>query len=793
MFSPVPTVIIDLSTAAGDHWARGKSRSGPLPHAARCMRLLAFLAFVFSLSLVSGTARCAQLKGVAGDPMAIRAVSRQVPEMVYYVYDWGDGTWTPSGRVNGDAGMSMEHIWNAPGEYPAQWIAMSLSGRGSLWHPAPVAISGTARAPRMEFLPVKTVTAGSKLINSTDPEKSAQLADCLNWQSPGFDSPFVRNWLSLEFYGPQSVGWVVLTQHASEPFPEFFCIEYSLDGGQRWHPVMSAVYSFFPSPGKNAVRIPLNGVVADAIRITTPRASRFSNGKFGSALGNFQAVAGPPPPFGSSSNATKIGLWNNLWTNYGVAANEVLARNSPWWQTDRPLDGGTLGIPSCEWLFWDANKITWLPGSRELDALKKYLSSNPVEADGYVWPSKGSDKHLNHSRHTVTNAIYPMAVAKFYLQTRDRSFFDELDPKTSETVLAKARRAMDYQIQTLGGKSGLLTVSDPDIDGTPASKGNNYWDFWLFGGQSAYDNAFFYESLRWMAALEEALGNEADAKTLRDLRPLVKRRFNETFWDGKKGRYIGWIASDGQAHDYGFPFVNLTAIAWGLADKERAADIFEWLDGKRIIEGETSTGKDIYAFRFAPRSNTIDAASGNPRMVNTWNGGLDVEPGGNAAFGLQIQNGGAIFYVSFYDLMARLRARGMADAMGRMDDILAEAAIDEIRRDPANMRGHSDIVGILREFPESGLVPLFFLDGVLGLESVAKGLRIHPSLPPGWKDAVVRDYAFAGNKLLIIADEGLKAPTISRTEGLQTIQVPANGDWLLTMDGKIEPWKEPQE
>jgi hypothetical protein len=713
--------------------------------------------------------------------------------MVYYIYDWGDGTWTPSGRVKGDAGMSMEHVWDAPGDYPAQWLAMSLSGRGSPWHPAPVAISGNALAPRMEFLPVKAVTAGSKLINSTAPEKSAQLADSLNWQSPGFDSPLVRNWLSLEFYGPQSVGWVVLTQHANEPFPEFFCIEYSLDGGRRWHPVMSAVYSFFPRPGKNSVKIPLNGVVADAIRITTTRGSRFSNGKFGAALGNLQAVAGSPPPFGSSSDVTKLGLWNNLWTNYGVAANEVLARNSPWWQTDRPLDGGALGIPSCEWLFWDVSKITWLPGSRELETLKKYLISNPVGADGYVWPSKSSDRHLNHSRHTVTNAIYPMAVAQFYLQTRDRNFLEEQDPKTGETVLAKARRAMDYQLQNLGGKSGLLTASDPEIDGTAASKGNNYWDFWLFGGQSAYDNAFFYESVRWMAEFEEALGNEAEAKTLRDLRPLVKRRFNETFWDGKKGRYIGWIASDGRPHDYGFPFVNLTAIAWGLADEAHAAGIFEWLDGKRIIEGETSTGKDIYAFRFAPRSNTIDAASGNPRMVNTWNGGLDVEPGGNAAFGQQIQNGGAIFYVSFYDLMARLRARGMADAMERMDGILAEAAIDEIRRDPANMRGHSDIVGILREFPESGLVPLFFLDGVLGIEPVARGLRIHPSLPPGWKDAVVRAYAFAGNKLQIIADERVKAPSITRAEGLQTIQVTANGDWLLTMDGKIEPWKEPLE
>ena len=140
--------------------------------------------------------------------------------------------------------------------------------------------------------------------------------------------------------------------------------------------------------------------------------------------------------------------------------------------------------------------------------------------------------------------------------------------------------------------------------------------------------------------------------------------------------------------------------------------------------------------------------------------------------------------------MARLRAGGIANAMARMDGILDEAAKDEIRRDPANMEGHSDIVGILREFPESGLVPLFFLNGVLGLEPTANGLRIHPALPPGWKDAAVRNYAYAGNKLLIITATGIVSPLVSRSGDILTIQVPPGGDWLLTPDGKIGPWKE---
>jgi hypothetical protein len=438
-------------------------------------------------------------------------------------------------------------------------------------------------------------------------------------------------------------------------------------------------------------------------------------------------------------------------------------------------------IGSCEWLAWGAQKLSWLGDHPHARRLETYLAGNPVDEQGVLWAAAHSDKHLAHSIHFVNNAIYPMAVAHHFLMRREPAFLGKQDPKTGESVLSKARRAVECLLGPLGGRDGLLLLPGREYDGTPGSLGSNYWDFWLFGHRCAHTNAFFYESLRQMADLEEALGNGPRAAELRALRPKVKDAYNRTFWNDRTGRYAGWVDAGGNAHDFGFTCVNAMALAFGLADDDRAARVLAWLDGKRIVAGDDSTGGDIYAFGFAPRTNTRAARHAEQPPVNTWNGALDIQPGGNAAFGLQIQNGGAVFFVSYYDLHARRRHAGADAAARRFAAIEAEFHKDQLRRDPSNNKGASDIVGILREFPESGLVPYFFIDGILGIEPAARGLHIAPQLPQALPTASVDPLHFAGREWSITASRKATNPVVAGSR----VTVPAGGAWLLTPDGKV--------
>jgi glycogen debranching enzyme len=68
----------------------------------------------------------------------------------------------------------------------------------------------------------------------------------------------------------------------------------------------------------------------------------------------------------------------------------------------------------------------------------------------------------------------------------------------------------------------------------------------------AYINAYFYASLLAMAEIEEFVGEHETARQYRQLAVRTRERFNETFRDEEKGRFIGCIDVEGNRWDLGF-------------------------------------------------------------------------------------------------------------------------------------------------------------------------------------------------------------------------------------------------
>jgi len=245
-----------------------------------------------------------------------------------------------------------------------------------------------------------------------------------------------------------------------------------------------------------------------------------------------------------------------------------------------------------------------------------------------------------------------------------------------------------------------------------------------------------------------------------------------TFWNAATGRYAPNVDVDGAMHDYGYTFVNLEALAQGLADSTRAASIFSWLDGTRTVAGDTSTGADIYSPKFAARAST-------KRNAEWYN--IIWPQSENYPFGTQVQDGGAILYVNYYDVMARLKYKSADDAWNRFSAMLDHyrEAQEEggyrsyygIRGVPMQGDGSAGGIGIDAEFTESALSPLAFLYGFLGVDTDKDGLVVAPRRPSalGWMK--VEKLRYDGAEASVFSSASETTVTIDVASGSKSLKI----------------------
>jgi hypothetical protein len=325
--------------------------------------------------------------------------------------------------------------------------------------------------------------------------------------------------------------------------------------------------------------------------------------------------------------------------------------------------------------------------------------------------------------------------------------------------------------------------------------GSNYWDLLPFGGEDALATVYYYNALLDLAELEEQVAAHpqwniaigADAFSPADLRQHareVKEYGGKRFWNEKTGRF-GTVDLDGTLHDYGFTFLNNEAVYYDFATPEQARSIHAWLSGRRVVEGDTSTGPDIYHWRFGPRTTTRRNLDyyfwgwSNPESV---------------PWGYQVQDGGAVLGFSYHDLMARLKTAGPDDAWQRLRAVLAW--FDEVQsaggyrayyKDPSRgtMQGGNvpGGLGLDKEFFESILVPQIMLYGFAGLRPTADDCSIAPRLPSDWKELSITRIHLRDHVL----DLRITAQTIEVTDhnpAGRPLEIEHPPQWKLTVRGR---------
>jgi len=363
------------------------------------------------------------------------------------------------------------------------------------------------------------------------------------------------------------------------------------------------------------------------------------------------------------------------------------------------------------------------------------------------------------TRHPITNTAFLQACTDYFNWTTDLPFLRE--------NLPRMRRALQYGLDEFDVIAGRhVRVSWVGHDGRTGlardaagarvlrpglGVGNNYWDLLPFGGHDAYATMQMYVALRRMAALErdlaahpewgiEPAGGALAAGGLDVLADEVREDFRTRFWNAETGRFIGWIDLDGGRHDFGFTFLNTEAIHHGLATLAQEKAVFDWLDGRRVVAGDTSQGADIYRWRFGPRSTT---RRNTENYVWAWTHPESIP------WGDQVQDGGAVLGFTHFELMARLRVLGPEDAWRRLRDVLgwfgevqAEGGYRAYYAKPGRGTlqggGPAGGLGFDREFMESVLAPQVLLYGFLGAQPRPGGLALAPRLPAAWPSAGVR-------------------------------------------------------
>jgi len=415
-----------------------------------------------------------------------------------------------------------------------------------------------------------------------------------------------------------------------------------------------------------------------------------------------------------------------------------------------------------DWKEWQGQIISWTANPQKRDLRGHLADSTQITPEGYVytwgnlegWPFPQKDDNEDgvndyDTRHFTTNPCLVLGAWRYLSWNRDDSF--------ARTMLPRARLAMDYMLGPLKGGEGLLVTNAKGHTGKDGGIGSNYWDILPFGHLDGFSNVYFCSSLEAMADIEEyarlhgisASGTVRTPAEYRRLASQARAAYRRTFWLNGVGRFAGCVDEDGVAHDYGFTFVNLEAAACGIPQAAQAKRIFHWLE-----TGVTSSGKaDIYSrWVIAPRSLTIHdprRTEKDAQRPSWWFFGW---PGTD--YDGQCQDGGAILYVSFYDLMARLRYLGPDNALQRYREILARYEMpDRLSGGSPLSRGEltqggpgggAGAVGVEGEFPESGLVPCFVMHGLMGLHPGPARMVVEPRLPAEISFLRCRNVCYAG-------------------------------------------------
>ncbi|HZQ45865.1 MAG TPA: hypothetical protein VFC07_02540, partial [Verrucomicrobiae bacterium] len=295
---------------------------------------------------------------------------------------------------------------------------------------------------------------------------------------------------------------------------------------------------------------------------------------------------------------------------------------------------------TCAFCYYEYADIAWRTpplanGVTALDIVRQSLDKIINGANAYGMPGHGAfPTYAADTLPSLLIAAHDCAEgrqSRRWLGTNYAKF-----KSWTDTMLATDRNGDGLVKYVLSGNSGSWPLK---LKYRPA----NWWDTIGFGNEDAYANALAYRALRGMEDLAQQSNHPDDRARYHAAADKLSAVYFKTFYNPATGVLAGWRSSDGQLHDYYFPWVNGIAIHYGLVPKKEANAIMD-----RLLEKMKEAG---YArFDLGLPGNLIPVARKDYVDHNRRFGGGEKEDNSD---GFQIyENGAATACFAYFTLAA---------------------------------------------------------------------------------------------------------------------------------------------
>ncbi len=230
---------------------------------------------------------------------------------------------------------------------------------------------------------------------------------------------------------------------------------------------------------------------------------------------------------------------DELTRTLGLAADQFVVR--------RGNDLRTI-IAGYHWFSdWGRDTMIALPGlclaTGRHDDARKILRAFAESASEGMLPNRFPDRGETPEYNTVDATLwFFVAIAKYLEATGDEAFVrGEILPVLRD-VVEWHDRGTRYGIHV--DDDGLLSAGEPGVQLTWMDAKVGDWVVTPRQGKAVEINALWYNALAVLAALEDQLGDAADAKALRSRAERVRRRFGRLFWNEELGCLYDVVCAD---------------------------------------------------------------------------------------------------------------------------------------------------------------------------------------------------------------------------------------------------------